>query len=386
MASVRERKRKDGSTYYDVRYRLDGRDCAVSVETKGRAEDVRALFNSAGPARALEILGIQRVKREPGELTLSEWLDRHIASLTGVEKKTVEEYVRYAHRDIGPTLGSTPLSVLTSDQVAGWIKAMRDAGSSGKTIANKHGFLSSALNAAVERGLMPANPSRGQRIPRTERRGMIALTPEEFQILRANFTDHYRPLVDFLVASGCRFSEAAALRPSDVNREEGTVWITRAWKHIPKSGRSTKDGWELGPPKTQKSRRMIDVDNSVLDALDYSGEYLFANKAGNPVRVYGFRENVWNKSVQRAMEKGLDGALLKRRPRIHDLRHTCATWMILDGNPLPVVQQHLGHESIDTTIAVYGHLNREATKRAAGSIAKAMTYNATSTPRENAES
>ena len=49
---------------------------------------------------------------------------------------------------------------------------------------------------------------------------MIALTPGEYQILRGCFTDYYRPLVDFLVASGARFSEAAALTPADVDRDE----------------------------------------------------------------------------------------------------------------------------------------------------------------------
>ena len=40
---------------------------------------------------------------------------------------------------------------------------------------------------------------------------------------------------------------------------------------------------------------------------------------------------------------------------MHDLRHTCASWMIQAGVPMPVIQQHLGHESIQTTIGVYGN-------------------------------
>jgi integrase len=45
---------------------------------------------------------------------------------------------------------------------------------------------------------------------------------------------------------------------------------------------------------------------------------------------------------------------LTKSPRVHDLRHTCASWMIAAGVPLPIIQQHLGHESIQTTIGVYG--------------------------------
>lgn len=368
MASIRERRRSDGSTYWDVRYRLEGRECAFSMESKDQAESAKMLLNAAGVQRGLDILGVQKVERKPGLLTVGEWLERHIAHLTGVERKTIDEYTRYVHRDINPALGDIPLTALTSDEVAGWVNAMYLKGASGKTISNKHGFLSAALNKAVERGIIAANPSRGQRMPRSEKKEMIALTSDEYRILRACFSDHYRPMVDFLVASGCRFSEAAALRPSDVNREDGTVWIGKAWKH------GKKGQWELGAPKTQMSIRTIDVDKTVLDALDYSHEYLFVNLAGNPVRVYGFRENVWNKSVKKAMEKGVDGQKLTRKPRIHDLRHTCATWMVLDNNPLPVVQRHLGHESIETTIRVYGHLDRTAARKAAQSIAKAMKF------------
>lgn len=34
-------------------------------------------------------------------------------------------------------------------------------------------------------------------------------------------------------------------------------------------------------------------------------------------------------------------------PRIHDLRHTNASWLIHAGIPLPVISDHLGHESIN---------------------------------------
>jgi hypothetical protein len=41
-------------------------------------------------------------------LTVAEHLDRHIAGLSGVDKKTITEYQRYARNDIGPALGANP--------------------------------------------------------------------------------------------------------------------------------------------------------------------------------------------------------------------------------------------------------------------------------------
>ena len=47
-----------------------------------------------------------------------------------------------------------------------------------------------------------------------------------------------------------------------------------------------------------------------------------------------------------------------KRPRVHDLRHTYASWAIRSGTPLPVIQRQMGHESIQTTVDTYGHLVR----------------------------
>ncbi|OBH00304.1 integrase [Mycobacterium sp. E2699] len=363
MAFIRTRKRKDGSPYYSVTYRLGGRgsrQSSTSFADEKQAHRFCKLVDSLGPERAMEVAGVVDAQRALSGLTVGEWLDRHIRSLSGVERKTVTEYKRYATRDIGPALGVIPLGKLTRDDVAEWVNGMHKAGAAGGTIENKHGFLSGALKRAVEDGQLAANPCQGVRLPRTEEQEMVFLTREEFQILKAAFSPHYQPLVEFLVASGARASEALALRPSDVDREKSTVRIVRAWKRA-------GSGYELGPPKTKKSVRTINVPEIVLSQLDYSNEWLFTSTNGGPVRIYSWRSNVWYKTLAKAQKAGL-----QKRPRIHDLRHTCASWMIQSGVPLPVIQAHLGHESIKTTVDSYGHLDRSSHEVAASAIAKML--------------
>lgn len=353
--SIRIRTRSDGSTYAQVRYRLNGVESSSSFNDAAEAQRFDNLVRQVGPAKALEVARVATA----GDLamTVADWLKHHNQHLTGVEPGTLARYKSYAERDINPILGELPLKALTSDDIARWINGLtNDDGAplSGKTIANKHGYLAGALNAAVRRGLITGNPCDLTKLPRWDREEMVFLEPDDYAILKAAVPEYWRQLVEFLVTSGCRWSEATALRPGDVDRKAATVRITKAWK-------TGAGGYRLGVPKTRRSVRTIDLPRGVVDALDYSGDWLFTNSgrgrrnADGVVRIHSFSPNVWTPAVDRAIEAGLT-----KRPRIHDLRHTCASWLIQAGRPLPAVQAQLGHESIKTTSDIYGHLDRSS--------------------------
>jgi integrase len=55
-------------------------------------------------------------------------------------------------RDVEPVFGSLPICTATGSTIARWIKQL-----DGRTIANKHGFISGTFNAAVRAGLMVTN-------------------------------------------------------------------------------------------------------------------------------------------------------------------------------------------------------------------------------------
>lgn len=350
--SVRYRLRNDGSPYWQVRFRENGRECSVSWDNEMQAEAYDKLIKQVGAARAREICKIAAAPLR--QTTLRTFLERHNDGLAGLEPGTVARYRAYVKRDIGPALGDIPLHALSRDDISGWIQQMTKAGASGKTIKNKRDYLSGALKEAVKAGQLTKNPCEGVRPPRWDREEMCFLEHDEFQLLLANVPEYWQPLVEFLVSSGCRWSEATALKPGAVDRRAGTVRITKAWK-------TGAGGYVLGVPKTKKSVRTINVARSVLEKLDYGGEWLFTNSGrgrknpDGPVRIHSFHPNVWVPARARARAAGLE-----KNPRVYDLRHTCASWLIQAGRPLPSVQQHLGHESIQTTVDVYGHLDRSS--------------------------
>ncbi|WP_099251772.1 site-specific integrase [Mycobacterium sp. shizuoka-1] len=373
MASLRTRTRSDGTEYYAVLYRLKGKQTSTSFDDFALAEKFCNLASKFGVENALSTL---QVEQTLATLTVGQWVEHHINHLTGVDPNTITKYRTYLRNDIAEPLGSMPLAALTRDHIAQWIKGMQQPNAKGKvvsakTITNKHGFLAGALNTAVTAGHIPANPCTGMGMPRDDdEREKVFLTSEQFALLHSKVTDYWKPMVEFMVASGARIGEVVALRPSDINLEAGTVRIRQSWKYG-----GAERGYTLGTTKTRKSKRTINVPKSVLARLDLTNEFVFVNREGRPVRQHGFSARVWSPAVEKAWpSRDKDGREYKNplRPRVHDLRHTCASWMIQRGVPLPVIQEHLGHESIQTTIAVYGHLDRSSMEAASDAIGAAL--------------
>ena len=71
--------------------------------------------------------------------------------------------------------------------------------------------------------------------------------------------------------------------------------------------------------------------------------------------------------LRRAFKKALKEAELDESIRIHDLRHTFASWLAEEGESLKTIQELLGHAQIATTLR-YAHLQLEVLRRAAEKI------------------
>ena len=77
-----------------------------------------------------------------------------------------------------------------------------------------------------------------------------------------------------------------------------------------------------------------------------------------------FSDRIWMPAVIKAG--------IYPRPRIHDLRHTHASILLAQNVPINIVQARMGHESIQTTVNIYGHLVPDAGRIAAEAMQKAL--------------
>lgn len=375
MASIRERTGRKGAHTWSVLYREDGIQRSDTFTTKVKARRHAERIERLGVSAARRILAAEDGHDPENMPTVAEQVTRHIDGLSGVSAASLTGYRTIARQLATTALGSLPLDTATRDDVARWIRDQAGAGSAAKTVKNKQALVSAALTRAVDDGLVVRNVAARARVARTQRREMTFLTPAEFQIVLARSSPHFRPLLMWLYGTGMRLGEATALRVSDVHLEftPPTVTVTRAWKR----------GGQLGPPKTAAGRRTLAIPGPLVDAirplLDREPDaLLFTNTAGRRI-LQATLHDQWQRWIadwtvdQRTGTTARRTPALGKVPRIHDLRHGHAAFMIGQGVSLYDLKQRLGHESITTTADTYGHLMPEAQVQAERASSLAFT-------------
>lgn len=358
---------RNGEVTWQVRFRVDGKPNPVkeTFETQREAEKFAALVERVGgtAARATRRTGEDSVRTMP---TLATWLETHLSQLSAsATPGTVAEYRRMAARTWLPRLGALPLDAITRAAVVDWVGWQRQQVARGgkpyspKSIANAHGLLSTVLQSAVDAEVIVRNVAKGVPMPSdVEREDMTILTENEATAVLDALPEYWRPLVATLLGTGLRWGEATALQPGDLDLDGPTpvLRVTRAWK---------KDaaGVYLGAPKTRRGRRTVALPEWLVPILRAQAagkgadDLLFTGKQGGRVQAQHFRERVWSPALERSG--------IGKRPRVHDLRHTHASWMIASGIDLLTLQHRIGHESLKTTGDTYGHLMPDAHARSA---------------------
>lgn len=361
MASVHKRIAKEGRATWLLTWREDGRQRGITYTNRKAAERAR-LRVLANDGRLPDELMTQAPPDVP---TLAEAVTHHLEQLTGANRQTLATYRRIVDQHILPTIGGVPIDMLDRHRVAGWFNQL-DPTLALKTRRNIHSVLSAALTTAQDEGWIAANPARRLRMPRddTAARGqMVCMTHAEFAAVRDHLDPHYTCLATVLVASGARFGEATALTPADFTADPDLrVTIRRAWKRPP-------SGWEIGATKTRRSDRIVDLPNDLIPMLmDHmrgldARSLMFTAHHGGRV-THGAFYRCWKRAVV-ASGIAVD-------PRVHDLRHSFASWQIAAGVPLTTIQHRMGHESIRTTSDTYGHLMPGAQATAVSAIGRML--------------
>jgi len=327
-------------------------------------------------ARALEILGAaakgqdlqaekiatrrQEVHAKPKVLTMTDLLDRFLEEhCPGLRKSTTRTYRLLIDRFIKPAVGS----VAVCDFVLGDAGKLHHSMRSTPRSANQAlAVLSKSLSLAELWGLRPPNSNPCGAIKRfQEAKRQRYLTPDELQRLEGKLdkavTDgSWQPAIRALrfgLLTGLRLGELEGLLWTQVN-EDRCALIFGALAH--KTG--SKAGAKI-IPLSGPAKAILDEAND--DKMLGSGaRYVFPGKLGGGCRAQ--IRYLWDE-----MRNGETFADV----RIHDLRHSFASFGVRAGLSLPQIGGLLGHKAAATT-SRYAHLMQDTARKAAEKIAQAM--------------
>ena len=359
MASISTRTKKDGSQSFMVRWRdpKTRKSQGLTFVSNSEAETLKRLLDANGQNfEVAQHAILENAKRVP---TVAEVIQEHIDLLVRPSSGTVKTYQTMLDLHVKKVIGGLPVDKLDYRAIAFWVKSMMAKGRSPKTIKNVHGLISAAMNTAEMLGYITRNPCRGVQLPSVEKAEdeMMFLTHAEFGLIMENMGERYRDFTNFLVMTGTRFGEATALTVADIDLlgKPATARINKAWK------RDGQNQFYIGPTKTGAGKRTIGLNPALVDLLvplvagRPSSDLLFTTPKGERIVHKLYWHHFWVPAVKAAQLRGL-----RKEPRIHDLRHTHASWLIQDGVPIFTISRRLGHASIKTTEQVYGHLMPEA--------------------------
>jgi integrase len=266
-------------------------------------------------------------------------------------------------------LGKMRMSRIAPVHVSVFIKELSE-GSGQSLLRNMYTVLTHLFRSATQNGLIAKSPLEHLRRPKQKRQEVRFLADDELiAMLKELQASRYLSVAELILQTGLRRGEALGLSWDDLD-------IANQQLHV----RYTIDAkGRRGAPKTTRSVRTLDLNIKALAVL----RSLRKAQNESKLRLGGFyAECEWNpvfttdhgkpsqprvflRAVQNAAKRcGLDDETQTDRVGVHTLRHYVASKLLANGVEMMVVSRIMGHESIKTTVDIYGHLQDSQRRQA----------------------
>lgn len=380
------RKRPDGTRDPQLAklakpWRCEYRDAAG--DRHGKQFATRREADAWGADREAEVRQGRHVDprsaRQPFGPYASEWLARRV-----VEATTAATDRGRMAKHVMPEWQRWPLDGITYSAVQAWVRRLERQGLGAWTVRAAYNLLSGCLDSARRDRLIVDNPCRDVKLPPVPPHREVFLSEEEVDELAAAM--HRRPAAgDFdglvvlvLANTGLRWGELAGLevRQLDLLRRQMVVDSTL----IEVDGQFARK-----PYPKHNQRRHVPLPRHLVELLarhlelhpprrDELGHLVFRPESlgGHVGHGRALSRSSWPRTAFAPAVAAVFGCALYekgrsythescgcRGVRVHDLRHTYASWLVQQGISLEVVQKLLGHQSIATTQR-YAHLRPDA--------------------------
>lgn len=335
MATLRQR----GNTYL-VDYRINGRRFRKVV---GHSKRIAEL--------ALKDIEVKVAKGELGFTPKDNSLEKLFEEFTTYSKTNHAPNSQKRYRAILDNFKSfiaqfpylTKISHLTTKLFEDYKAYRKNYGAANKTINIELQMLRAMFYLAMKWGYATENPVKGvSPLKDDKNKKPRFLSKEECKILLDNCGSELYPVFYTLLNTGMRKGELENLEWSDIDFERRKIKIR------------VKDDWS---PKT--TEREIPINDGLLELLRHHRDinkhsrWVFHHK-GERIEPNSLRK----KLIIIAKNSGIIGLT-----KIHTLRHTFASHLVMSGVDLPTVKKLMGHSDIETTM-IYSHLADEHVDKA----------------------
>jgi integrase len=383
MTDIRKRTGAKGTTY-QVRYPSTATKSGYAYATFETMKEARAFREDA----AARIVTSNRRKSCTVAEAVAEWLDIcEKEGLNGREPVTDYTLENYTYRAgfITAYDWDKTIAELTAPDIVAFRSHLLRNGLS-RDLAGKVMFsLQSMMKEMLVRGSIEMNCAAGIGIRADSRYDEPVVIPTKAEIkslLRAaddlsNATNQtvakawrkYRPMLYLAVDSGMRPQEYLAAATASL--DNSGISVERALDG---------DGSRISVTKTAAGRRYIDLTPGTVDlvrhyvdkwGIDNPHDLIFPDANGKWMSRRNWQRRGFNIACEKAglivEEERDDGSAVevpKFRP--YDLRHFFASYHIDKGTNLKKLQKMMGHNDIQTTLNVYGHLLEDDKSTAKG--------------------
>lgn len=270
--------------------------------------------------------------------------------------KTVDSYCRdidkfFVYLDKNAIL----MDAVKKDDIRNWLSEELDSGVSKRSCQRRMSALRGFYEFSKNKGYVKDNPFHFVHSPKRPVRYPKALTIEQVDALfsaNAKRTDDLairdQAILELLYASGMRASELCALKKTQIDYRNRMIRVF---------GKGKKE--RLVPFG-------ITAEKAMNEYYDRLRPLLMAKHKGGGVMTAFFLTDRGNNLSVRDLEYILTevqdktGFYVGLHP--HELRHTFATHLLEGGADLRLIQELLGHESLNTT-QIYTHVSQKAMKK-----------------------
>ena len=256
---------------------------------------------------------------------------------------------------ITPYFGEKSMNEITSVDIIKWQNALLNQDYKPTYLRMIQNQITALFNHAEKFYDLKDNPCKKvDKMGRANARELNFWTKDEFEIFIQKFTEDeeiYRIIFLMLFWLGCRVGELLALTKADIDFDNGTISISKTYYR-----RNQTD--YITSPKTESSNRKITIPMFLQEEMKKFIDRQYGLTLDE--RIFTITDRAIQKKMKQKTEKA------KLRPiRVHDLRHSHIALLIEKGMQPLVIAQRVGHDSVNTTMNIYGHLYPNKQKQVA---------------------